>query len=241
MNALTAEGIFHTYGRGDAKCEVLKDFALEIKAGEFVALMGPSGSGKSTFIHLAAGLVKPQRGKIYVGDTEVTGLGNSAAARFRRRHEGVVFQSFNLVESLDVASNIMLAAKLDHAKADPSRLGELVAKMGLVGKEHKKPAALSGGERQRVAIARALYMSPEIVLADEPTGNLDTKSAEAVCAILNELNKSEKSAILLVTHDPVVAAAATRVAFLKDGRIARTLPTNHDAREISQHYMEIFG
>lgn len=234
-NSLQANSISHGYGEG----EVLKEFSLEIGEGEFVALMGPSGSGKSTFLHLAAGLLAPASGKIMIGGTEVTALGDSAAAKFRRRHVGVVFQAFNLIESMTVAENIQLPAKLDHAKLERARLGELIEKLSLQGKEHKLPSQLSGGERQRVAIARALYMHPDVVLADEPTGNLDAKSAHSICDLLCELNKTERSSILLVTHDPFVAAAATRVCFLKDGAIACSRPTNHDATAISRLYLEI--
>jgi len=241
MEALKALGVCHSYGRGGARSEVLKDFSLTLEAGEFVALMGPSGSGKSTFLHLAAGLLVPDEGKIFVGGAEVTAMGDAAASKFRRRHEGVVFQSFNLIETLSAAENIVLSAKLDHAKPDPVRVAELVAKLGLVGRENRHPVELSGGEQQRVAIARALYAKPDVVLADEPTGNLDAKSAHAICELLKDLNTTEHSAILLVTHDPVVAAAATRVCFLKDGKIADSIATYHDAAEISKRYLECYG
>lgn len=241
MEALRAMGVCHSYGKGATKSDVLKGFSLALEAGEFVALMGPSGSGKSTFLHLAAGLLVPDEGKIFVGGAEVTAMGDAAASKFRRRHEGVVFQSFNLIETLTAAENIVLPAKLDHAKADPARVAELVAKLGLAGREGRRPAELSGGEQQRVAIARALYAKPDVVLADEPTGNLDAKSAHGICELLKDVNKTEKSAILLVTHDPVVAAAATRVCFLKDGKIADSFATNHDAAGISGRYLECYG
>ena len=240
MVALKASGVCHAYGGGDAKCEVLKDFSLTLAAGEFVALMGPSGSGKSTFLHLASGLLVPDRGTIEVGGADVTKMSDAAAAKFRRRHEGVVFQSFNLIETMSVAENIVLAAKLDHAKTDTARVAELIAKLGLTGREKRRPSELSGGEQQRVAIARALYARPDVILADEPTGNLDTKAAHAICELLKDLNTSEKSAILLVTHDPVVAASATRVCFLKDGAIAASFATNHDPDEISRRYLETY-
>jgi len=241
MEALKATGVWHAYGKGDAKSEVLRDFALTLAPGEFVALMGPSGSGKSTFLHLAAGLLVPDRGTICVGGAEVTVMNDAAASKFRRRHEGVVFQSFNLLETMTVAENIVLSAKLDHARPDSARVAELVAKLGLTGRENRRPAELSGGEQQRVAIARALYAKPDVVLADEPTGNLDARSAHAICEILGALNKTEGSAILLVTHDPVVASAASRVCFLKDGAIAQAFATDHDAAGISRRYLECYG
>jgi len=186
-------------------------------------------------------LLVPDAGTICVGGEDVTAMGDAAASRFRRRHEGVVFQSFNLLETMTVAENIVLPAKLDRAKADAARVAELVSKLGLAGCENRRPAELSGGERQRVAIARALYAKPDVVLADEPTGNLDAKAAHAICELLKELNGTERSAILLVTHDPVVAAAATRVCFLRDGAIAACFETRHDAAEISRRYLECYG
>ena len=241
MNAaLKATGVFLAYGRGETRAEVLKDFAVEIQPGEFVALMGPSGSGKSTFLHLAAGLLVPDAGRIEVGGADVTAMGDAAATRFRRRHEGVVFQSFNLLETLTVRENITLSVKLDHGRVNPARVTELVGKLGLDGKEKRRPSELSGGEQQRVAIARALFAKPDIVLADEPTGNLDARASRAICEILRDLNRTEKSAILLVTHDPVVAAAASRVCFLRDGRLAADFATNHDATMISRLYLETY-
>ena len=238
--ALKAMGVCLTYGKGETKAEVLKGFALTIQPGEFVALMGPSGSGKSTFLHLAAGLLVPNAGRIEVGGEDVTAMGDAAATRFRRRREGVIFQAFNLLEAMTVRENIALPCKLDHRRPDPKRVAELVAKLGLAGKENRHPTELSGGEQQRVAIARALYSKPDIVLADEPTGNLDAKSSHAICELLRELNETERSAILLVTHDPVVAAAATRVCFLKDGVIAADFAPNHDSAEISRRYLATY-
>jgi len=241
MEALKATGICHSYGKGETRIEVLRDFSLSLAAGEFVALMGPSGSGKSTFLHLAAGLLVPDGGTILVGGADVTAMSDAAASKFRRRHEGVVFQSFNLIETMNVAENVLLPARLDRAKADPARVAELVSKLGLGGCESRRPAELSGGERQRVAIARALYAKPDVVLADEPTGNLDVRAAHAICELLKDLNRTERSAILLVTHDPVVAAAATRVCFLKEGAVATSFATGGDAAEISKRYLECYG
>jgi len=234
MNALEASSVSRRYGEQ----EVLREFSLSLAEGEFVALMGPSGSGKSTFLHIASGLIKADSGTVLVGGVDVTAMGDTAATRFRRRHVGVVFQAFNLLETANVEANIVLPAKLDHAKVDKSRLDELVDKLGLSGMENRFPSELSGGERQRVAMARALFAKPEVVLADEPTGNLDTKASNAICRLLGEINRTEKSAILVVTHDPVVAASATRVAFLKDGRIAASHPTGNDPELVSRLYLE---
>ncbi len=240
MEALKATGVCHAYGRGGARVEVLKDFALDLAPGAFEVLMGPSGSGKSTFLHLAAGLLTCGAGTIAIGGTDVTALSDSAAAKFRRRHVGVVFQSFNLIDTLTVAENVMLPVRLDRGTPDRARLDALLAKLGLAGKAARRPAELSGGERQRVAIARALFAEPDVILADEPTGNLDVVAAKGICELLRTLNADERSAILLVTHDPVVAAAATRVHFLRDGAVAASVETQHDPALVSRRYLETY-
>ena len=241
MDALKATGLCRGYGKGDLKTKVLDGFDLTLAPGAFEVLMGPSGSGKSTFLHVAAGLLAADAGTVEIGGTVVTALSDGAAAKFRRRHVGVVFQSFNLVDTLDVATNIELPVRLDHGRPDAARLAALVAKLGLVGLEARHPDALSGGERQRVAIARALYAEPDVILADEPTGNLDIAAAKSLCDIFRVLHRDEKSAILLVTHDPVVASAADRVHFLKDGKIAASHDTpGHDPAEISRLYLETY-
>lgn len=237
MEALKAEKVCRSYGSQ----KVLDDFSLALAPGEFAALMGPSGSGKSTFLHLAAGLLVADSGRIEVGGRDVTAMGDAAAAKFRRRHVGVVFQAYNLLESATVAENVAMPVRLDRGKVDEARLASLVAELGLSGKERKRPGELSGGERQRVAIARALFAEPDVILADEPTGNLDIAAAKSICELLGKLNKTEKSAILLITHDPVVAACADSVHFLKEGRIAMSFASGHDPAEISRRYLEIYG
>ena len=238
MEALKAVGVCRKYGQQ----EVLKDFSLAIEAGSFEALMGPSGSGKSTFLHLAAGLLAADAGSIEVGGKDVTKMSDSEATKFRRRHVGVVFQAFNLLNEKTVRENILLPLRLDGASRvsslPSSRLADLAKRLGIAGLLDKKPEELSGGEQQRVAIARALIAEPEIVLADEPTGNLDAKSAKGICEILKGLGG--KSAILVVTHDPVVAACAKKVHFLKDGKIAASFETNGDAASVSQKYLETY-
>ena len=240
MLALKADGICKAYGKGAARREILRGFSLDLPRGEFTALMGPSGSGKSTFLNIASGLLLPDAGRVEIGGECITSLDDGAAARFRRRRIGIVFQDFNLLETVTVAENIVLPARLDRVAIDRGRLGELVGKLGLAGLEDRLPCALSGGERQRVAFARALYSRPEVVLADEPTGNLDERSSRAVCEMLEELNGSEKSAILLVTHDPVVASSASRVCFLADGAIASSIPAKEGPGAISKAYLENF-
>ena len=236
MEALKASGVCRRYGMQ----EVLKDFSLTIQEGGFEALMGPSGSGKSTFLHLAAGLLSADAGEILVGGRDVVKMGDAEATKFRRRHVGVVFQSFNLLNERTVRDNIVLPLRLDGAKADEARLASLVSALGIEGVLNKRPEELSGGEQQRVAIARALLAEPDVVLADEPTGNLDAKASKAICALLGDLHKSEKSAILVVTHDPQVAAAAQKVHFLKDGRIAASHDTQGDPELVSKLYLETY-
>lgn len=236
MEALNANNLYCSYGSQS----VLKEFSLSLKEGEFAALMGPSGSGKSTFLHIAAGLINADSGEVKVGGEDILLMNDSTAAKFRRRNIGVVFQGYNLLPSLTVADNIILPCKLDHKSVDKDRLKELIDKLGLKGLEKKLPGELSGGERQRVAIARALYSRPTVILADEPTGNLDVPTSRLICNIFKTLNSSENCAILLVTHDPVVAASASKVHFLKDGRIASSFETLGDPAAISSRYLETY-
>ena len=237
--ALKAEGVCRKYG----KQEVLRDFSLAIEAGSFEALMGPSGSGKSTFLHLAAGLLAADAGSVEIGGKDVVKMSDSEATKFRRRHVGVVFQAFNLLNEKTVRENVLLPLRLGgEAKSKDEveqRTEDLLKLLGLAGMGKKMPEELSGGEQQRVAIARALIAEPEIVLADEPTGNLDAKSAKGICEILKGLGG--KSAILVVTHDPVVAACAKKVHFLKDGRIVASFETEGDPAKVSERYLEVFG
>ena len=217
MEALKASGICHSYGAGEARCEVLKDFALTLGAGEFVALMGPSGSGKSTFLHLAAGLLVPERGTIEVGGADVTSLSDAAAARFRRRHEGVIFQAFNLIPELTVEQNIMFPLLLDYRKPDPAAVEEILELLGLTERRHHLPSQLSGGQQQRVAIGRALITKPKLILADEPTGNLDSKNSQDVIALLTQASRRYQQTILMITHNKDLTASVDRVFRVSDG------------------------
>ncbi len=236
MEALKATGVCRKYGRQ----QVLNGFGLTLEVGSFEALMGPSGVGKSTFLHLAAGLLAADAGSILVGGKDVVKMGDAEATKFRRRHIGVVFQQFNLLNEKTVEENVVLPVRLDGGQVDRARLENLVGRLGIADKLARKPEELSGGEQQRVAIARALMMSPDVIFADEPTGNLDAKSAKGICTLLKELNSTERSAILVVTHDPVVAACATKVHFLRDGRIAASHPTAGDPERVSKLYLETY-
>ena len=167
-------------------------------------------------------------------------MGDGAATRFRRRHVGVVFQNFNLIDSLDVAENVTLPVRLDGGRPDLARLDALLARLGLSGTQRRRPTQLSGGERQRVAVARALFAEPDVLLADEPTGNLDAVASRSLCALLRELHEGGgKTAILLVTHDPVVAATADRVHVLRDGVLAESMATGHDPAAVAARYLEL--
>lgn len=236
MEALIATNVCRKYGRQ----QVLKDFSLTLEAGSFEALMGPSGSGKSTFLHVAAGLLAADAGTLQIGGKDILQMGDAEVTKFRRRTIGIVFQQFNLLKEKTVKENILLPLKLDGAKIDVARFESLVARLGISDKLAKKPDELSGGEQQRVAIARSLITEPAVILADEPTGNLDSKAAKDICTLLKELNQTEKSAILVVTHDPVVAATCKKVNFLRDGKIAAKYVTEGDSARVSNLYLETY-
>lgn len=239
MDALKATNVAKSYSGS----VVLTDFSLTLAKGDFAALMGPSGSGKSTFLHIAAGLLKADAGKVEIGSREITAMGDSAAARFRRRNVGVVFQAFNLLPGKTVRENILLPLRLDGAgkkelESARPRFDRLVGVLGLGGLLDRIPDRLSGGEKQRVAIARALIASPSVVLADEPTGNLDAGSTREICALFKSLNETEESAFLVVTHDPAVAASAKKVYFLKDGALSASCGTEGGPSAIAAKALE---
>lgn len=236
--ALEVAGVRKGFGEGEGRVEVLRgvDFALE--KGGFEAVMGPSGAGKSTFLHVAGGLLAADAGSVKVGGTELSGLGDRELTLFRRRRVGLVFQDFNLVRTLTAEENVALPLVLDgRGKEGMARARKLLGRLGLAGRAGHFPEALSGGERQRVAIARALAAEPELVLADEPTGNLDSPAARELCGLLGELNRELGCTILVVSHDPVVAASARKVHLLKDGRFAEAFETGGDAERVAGRYL----
>jgi len=210
------------YRRGGQIVPVLTDITLDIMSGEFTALMGPSGSGKSTLLNLIAGIDTPSQGEVWVDGRELSRLSDDALTRLRRDRIGVVYQFFNLISTLSVRENVALPAELaGRPAAEAAKAAdELIAAVGLEGRRESRPHMLSGGELQRAAIARALVMSPALVLADEPTGNLDTRAAERVLDLLRDLGARAGATILLVTHSREAAAAASRVIEIHDGRIA---------------------
>lgn len=212
-----------TYPNGPEQITALEGISLDIEPGAFIALMGPSGSGKSTFLNLAAGLDTPTSGHVVIGDTDITELSLDAVTRFRRRHIGFVFQSYNLIGHLTVAENIQLPMLLDGRRPDEEWQQTLVDSVGLTGMTERMPSELSGGQAQRVAIARALITRPTVVFADEPTGALDRRTGDQVLDVLRGAAKRFTQTLVLVTHDPHVAATADEVLFLADGRLAGKL------------------
>jgi len=219
--ALSLEGVRRTYEAETAPVRALRGVDLEVGRGEFVALMGPSGCGKSTLLHIAAGLDRPDEGSVRLAGQELTTLSESRLSKVRRKDVGMVFQFFHLLEGMSVAENIVLAALVAGASrrdAD-ARAQELLDLLGLLDKARSAPASLSGGQRQRLAIARALANSPTLLLADEPTGALDSDGAEGVLELFRRLHAAGQS-ILMVTHNPEVAAGAQRTVHLRDGVVA---------------------
>jgi len=212
-----------TYPNGPEQVAALQGVSLSIGHGAFTAMMGPSGSGKSTFLNLAAGLDTPTSGRVIIGDTDITDLSADAVTRFRRRHIGFVFQSYNLIGHLTVGENIQLPMLLDGRRADPEWMHALIESVGLTDMIGRLPSELSGGQAQRAAIARALITRPTVVFADEPTGALDRRTGDQVLDVLRSSAKRFAQTLVLVTHDPHVAASADNVLFLADGRLAGEL------------------
>ncbi len=222
--AAQARGLVKTYGRGDATVRALDGADLDVPAGELTAIMGPSGSGKSTLMHALAGLDSVDSGQVLLGETDLTGLGERRRTLLRRDRIGFVFQSFNLVAALTAAENIALPLTLAGRKPDPAWMQRLVEVLGIGDRLQHKPTELSGGQQQRVAVARALIARPDIVFADEPTGNLDSRHGRALLAFLRDAAHDYGQTIVMVTHDPSAASYADRVVFLVDGRVVHSLP-----------------
>jgi len=218
--AASARGLSKVYGTGAAAVRALDSVDVDFAAGAFTAIMGPSGSGKSTLMHLLAGLDQASAGQVLLGDTDVTSLGDDALTQLRRDRVGFVFQSFNLLPMFTAKENILLPLDLAGAKVDRAWFDTLVETLGLAARLGHRPSELSGGQQQRVAIARALIASPDVVFADEPTGNLDSRSGAEVLSFLRRSVRELGRTIIMVTHDPTAAAYADRVVLLADGRIA---------------------
>jgi putative ABC transport system ATP-binding protein len=221
--AVQTHDLVKVYGSGPAQVRALDGVTAAFPVGELTAIMGPSGSGKSTLLHVLAGLERPTAGTVRIGERDLSGLRDAALTRLRRTEVGFVFQSFNLVPSLDAAANIELPLRLDGRRADGAWFDAVVNTVGLRERLHHRPSELSGGQQQRVAVARALLTRPSVVFADEPTGNLDSNASAEVLSFLRRSVREHGQTIVMVTHDPHAAAYADRVVFLADGRLVGEL------------------
>ena len=221
MELLRCENLTKTYGTGPVQVTALSHLNLSINKGEFVAIVGTSGSGKSTLLHMLGGVDRPTEGHIYIEDTDISTLSEEELAVFRRRKVGLIYQFYNLIPTLNVRKNILLPMLLDNRRPDEARFREIVETLGLVNRLTHLPGELSGGQQQRVAIARSLIYRPALLLADEPTGNLDRKNSEETVALLKLSNQKYGQTVLLITHDENIALEAQRIITIEDGKILR--------------------
>lgn len=221
MEILRCENVSKVYGKGETAVTALSSVSFTVEKGEFVSIIGPSGSGKSTLLHILGGVDKPTAGKVYIDGTDIHSLSEDKLAIFRRRQIGLVYQFYNLMPVLNIDENIALPHLLDGRPLDKERLDQVVAHLGLTERRNNLPSQLSGGQQQRVSIGRALYSHPAILLADEPTGNLDRKTGEEIIELLKESNKKSKQTLILITHDEALAMQADRIICIEDGRIGR--------------------
>ena len=221
MEILKVENLVKTYGKGETKVNALDGVSFSVEKGEFVAIVGASGSGKSTLLHILGGVDKPTSGKVYIDGTDIYALNNDNLAIFRRRQIGLIYQFYNLIPILNVEENISLPVLLDGKKIDKEQLNEIVTTLGLEKRIKHLPNQLSGGQQQRVSIGRSLINNPSIILADEPTGNLDSKNSKEIVELLKFSNKKYNQTIIMITHDPQIAREADRIITIEDGKIAK--------------------
>ncbi len=219
MEILKVENLCKTYGKGDTEVKALDHISFCVEKGEFVAIVGASGSGKSTLLHILGGVDRPTSGKVYVGGEDVYQLNETNLAIFRRRQVGLIYQFYNLIPILNVAENMTLPILLDTKKPDENYLNELIETLGLQHRVSHLPNELSGGQQQRVSIGRALMNHPALLLADEPTGNLDSKSSQEIIELLKLSNEKYKQTIIMITHDHELALNAGRIITIEDGKI----------------------
>ncbi len=221
MEILRVENLTKTYGKGDTMVKALDNVSFKVEKGEFVAIVGPSGSGKSTLLHLLGGVDRPDSGKVFIDGTDIYDLNETNLAIFRRRQVGLIYQFYNLIPVLNVEENITLPMLLDGQKPDSDRLDKVLSILQLSDRKKHLPNQLSGGQQQRVSIGRAIINNPSIVLADEPTGNLDSKNSEDIIELLKDSNKRYNQTLIVITHDENIALQADRVIAIEDGKIVR--------------------
>ena len=219
MKILKVENLVKTYGSGDNIVRAVDGVSFEVERGEFVAIVGASGSGKSTLMHMIGGVDIPTSGHIFIDDKEITGMKPDKLAVFRRRQIGIVYQFYNLIPILTAEENITLPIDLDRRKVEPARLDEVLRTLGIEDKRRSLPNQLSGGQQQRVSIARAIITEPALLLADEPTGNLDSKATDDIVSLLKMTNKTFGQTIVMITHDLDIAAQADRILTISDGKL----------------------
>lgn len=226
MNILKTSNLKKYYGNGENLVKAIDNANIDIKEGEFVAIVGKSGSGKSTLLHMMGGLDNPTEGKVYINDKDIFSLKEEELAIFRRRNIGFIFQNFNLIPSLNVWENITLPVGLDGKEINKPFVTDIINSLGLESKVDALPNTLSGGQQQRVAIARALVARPVIILADEPTGNLDSKTSDEVMSLLKTMIKKYNQTLVMITHDETIAQMADRVIYIEDGKVVKGGVTN---------------
>lgn len=219
MELLKVEHLSKIYGKGQNQVKALDDVSFSVEKGEFVAIVGASGSGKSTLLHLIGGVDRPTDGKVYINDTDVFSLNDDKLAIFRRRQVGIIYQFYNLIPILNVEENIALPLELDEQKVEPKEMDEMLEHLGLTERRTHLPNELSGGQQQRTSIGRALITRPSLILADEPTGNLDTKSGNEIMELLKKSNRELNQTIIMITHNMELAKAADRIIMIEDGKI----------------------
>ena len=221
MRILKVEDLSKIYGKGDAKVIALNNISFEVEEGEFIAITGPSGSGKSTFLHSIAGLEKPSSGTVYFYDKNIYEMNKKDLTILRRQKIGIIYQFYNLIPNLTVEENILLPIELDRKKVDKNKLEDILKFLNLENRKKHLPNELSGGQQQKVAIGRALMINPTIILADEPTGNLDSKSSKEIIELLQKANKEYKQTIIMITHNLEIAKLADRIIHIEDGKIIK--------------------
>ena len=221
MEIIKVENLCRTYGSGNSEVKALDHVSFSVEQGEFLAIIGPSGSGKSTLLHILGGVDKPSSGKVFVNGQDVYAQNEEQLAVFRRRQVGLIYQFYNLIPVLNVTENITLPVLMDNRKVNEERLEELLSTLGLSDRRDNLPNQLSGGQQQRVSIGRALMNAPAVVLADEPTGNLDSKNSQEIVELLKMSNKKYNQTLIVITHDESIALQADRVIAIEDGRIVK--------------------